>query len=211
MGDDPFEGERKHCWVLIKEGKRDVKKDIFIEPGTGRRYNLDCKYYLSVDCVFNNQNYWINMQPDLPCSDVKFNEMDQLDQWEYVMLDTVKFDDEFAGVDEDEEGLGGSPLKMGGGDDDDELKDIAQVLDMPAPWPPKIILDYDAYMMGTPLGEGCTFFSKCQFENFAEYSQVDGLVKKITIFHDYRRRYIKEIRYLYQHRVDKLRVKRRFP
>jgi len=37
------------------------------------------------------------------------------------------------------------------------------------------------------------------------------VVKKITIFFDYRRRYIKEIRYLYAHRVDKLRVKRKFP
>lgn len=54
LGEDPYEGQRRHCWVLIKAGKRNVEKDTFIEPGTGRLYGLDCKYYQSVDCVFNN-------------------------------------------------------------------------------------------------------------------------------------------------------------
>lgn len=34
--DDPYEGERIHCWVLLKKGKRGVQEDLFIEPTTGK-------------------------------------------------------------------------------------------------------------------------------------------------------------------------------
>ena len=131
LGEDEFEGQRKHCWVLVKSGKRDVKTDTFIEPGTGRRYGLQCDYYLTVDCVFNNQNYWVNMERDKPCKDVNFNNMDDLNgAWEYVMLDTVKFEEDFVDADDDDDGITGSPMKIG--DDDNQLKDIAQTLDMQA-------------------------------------------------------------------------------
>ena len=38
MGPDPYAGRRIHCWVLVKAGKRNVEKHIFIEPSTGRIY-----------------------------------------------------------------------------------------------------------------------------------------------------------------------------
>jgi len=150
------------------------------------------------------------MQPDTPCAEVNFEDMNTLNNWEYVMLDTMDFAN-FAleGVDEDPEMQ--PHEKQEDSDPDKDLKDAAQILDMPPPWPPKIILDYEAYQQGTPLGEGCIFYSKCTVENFAEYSQVDGLVKRITIYEDYRRLKVKEIRCLFKHRVDKLRVRRRFP
>ena len=37
---DNFVGRRKHCWVLLKKGKRGVEESCFIEPSTGRIYKL---------------------------------------------------------------------------------------------------------------------------------------------------------------------------
>lgn len=44
--------------------------------------------YESIDAVFNNQNFWINMHPSMPIKDINFDEMESKN-WEYVMLDTI--------------------------------------------------------------------------------------------------------------------------
>lgn len=207
---DPYEGRRKHAWVLIKKGKRGVEKNLFLEPSTGRIYDVDSDYYLTIDSVFNNRNFWINLRPDIDCKEVSFENMDSSPHWEYVMLDTLTFGT-LVNENEEEGGeeTGQQHIKMT--DEEKDLQDIQQVLDMPPPWPPKIILEYEAYHRGSLLGETCQYYSKCKVENFAEYSQVDGLVKRITIYQDFRRLKIKELRYMFKHRVDRLRVRRRFP
>lgn len=62
MGLDLYRNRRKHAWVLVKKGKRGIEEDFFIEPSTGRKYKLDNSEYISIDAVFNNQNYWINIE-----------------------------------------------------------------------------------------------------------------------------------------------------
>ena len=73
LGEDPYLSKRLHCWVLLKAGKREFDKHVFIEPSTGlffkltikgRIYPINSSPYESVDCVFNNHNFWINMKPD---------------------------------------------------------------------------------------------------------------------------------------------------
>lgn len=82
---------------------------------------------------------------------------------------------------------------------------------MPPPWSPKIWVDKEKFLKGTPLGESTGFYLKCKVEKFAAYGQPDGLILKITIYEDYKRLKIKEIRYFYEHRSDKLTLKRRYP
>jgi len=74
---------------MLKSGKRDVENNCFIEPSTGRLYTLDASPYEVVDCVFNNHNFWINLNPEKEVKDVNFNIMDEDLEWEYVMLDTL--------------------------------------------------------------------------------------------------------------------------
>ena len=45
-------------------------------------------------------------------------------------------------------------------DEEEKLKFLAQTLDMPPPWSPKIYIDKDKYLKGTLLGEETTFFIK---------------------------------------------------
>lgn len=82
---------------------------------------------------------------------------------------------------------------------------------MPPPWPPKVYIDKEAFLKGTPLGEDTIFFNKIKIDIYAPYSQEDGLVQKIILYEDYKRLKIKEIRYFYQHRSDKLVIKRKYP
>ena len=104
---DQFAGSRVHAWVLLKKGKRGEKESVFLEPSTGRSYKLSESPYLSVDSVFNHQNFFINMNQDLSViflfarifgwylgvyfiqvKDINFDNMGLSGQdWEFVMLD----------------------------------------------------------------------------------------------------------------------------
>ncbi len=67
-------------------------------------------------------------------------------------------------------------------DEEEKLKYLAQTLDMPPPWSPKIYIEKDRFIMGTPLGESTTFYIKAKVEKFSDYSQADGLVLKYTLY-----------------------------
>ena len=82
---------------------------------------------------------------------------------------------------------------------------------MPPPWPPKLTMDKEAYHKISRLGEETSFYEKCKVDVFAEYSEPDGLTLRITIYEDYQRHIIKEIRSHFMHRRDRLLIRRRFP
>lgn len=59
---DLYYGLRFHCWVLVLSGKREVAQSFFIEPTTGEDHPLDWDQYLGIESLWNNKNYWVNMQ-----------------------------------------------------------------------------------------------------------------------------------------------------
>ena len=62
--------KRVHAWVFVCAGKRDVKESVFVEPSTGRVYTLTASPYVGIESVWNNENYWINLQVDKAVSEV---------------------------------------------------------------------------------------------------------------------------------------------
>ena len=82
---------------------------------------------------------------------------------------------------------------------------------MPPPWSPQLFVNKDAFDLGVPNGIKTVFYKKCRVDFFSECTQIDGIVKRITLYEDYKRLITKEIRCYYQNRVDKLLVRRRFP
>jgi len=82
---------------------------------------------------------------------------------------------------------------------------------MPPPWSPKLYVNKDKFVDGTPNGEKTVFYKKCKIDMYSECKQVDGLVKRITLYEDYKRLITKEIRSYYANRKDKLVIRRRFP
>jgi len=82
---------------------------------------------------------------------------------------------------------------------------------MPPPWSPKLFVNKDKFNDMCPNGEKTIFYRKCKIEIFSECRQVDGLVKRITLYMDYKRLITMEVRSYYACRKDKLVIRRRFP
>lgn len=59
---DPLHGRRVHFWVLVLAGSRSVDEHFFIDPLSGKSYSSDNDHFLGVESVWNNLNYYINMQ-----------------------------------------------------------------------------------------------------------------------------------------------------
>ena len=58
---------------------------MFIEPSTGRIYDIKNSPYLLVDAIFNHTNFFIHMQARHKVDEIKF-ELYETITWEYVML-----------------------------------------------------------------------------------------------------------------------------
>jgi hypothetical protein len=149
-----------HSWVLILKGKRDLTESFFVEPSTGRKYNLDCPPYYSIDAIFNNRNFWINLDLNKEIKDINFEfENDTTGDWEYVMINT----DEKKGDDED------ASENEGDGDEGEEggVAD-EEVLDMPPPWSPKLKVQKEKFAEVCSKGAKTLFYSKVKCELFSE-------------------------------------------
>lgn len=165
---------------------------------------MDAPYY-TVDSIFNHKNFWINLDSSRSMEEINFDfQDDTTGEWEYVMIQTG---DKKKNEAEDENGEGLEEEE----EEDEEGKKDEDVLDMPPPWSPKLFVNKDKFLDLCPNGEKTVFYKKCKVDFYAECSQVDGIVKRITIYEDYKRLIIKEIRSYYKNRRDKLILRRRFP
>jgi hypothetical protein len=210
---DPWKGQRLHCWVLVKEGKRGIETSFFIEPTTGRKYELDDNLYENVEFIWNSNNFWIHMFPNKPATDIDFDLYNGED-WEYVMLDPLgkeKKKTEDNEEEENENAIEDNKIIVDEVDANGMVKEIEHVLDLPPPWAPKLRIDRDVFAKRCPLGEKTVFYERCKVDTYADYTQFDGLVQRVTYYWDYKRQLIKELRCYFGRRYDKLGIKRRFP
>ena len=104
---DPFKHRRIHCWVLIKfntkvEGGERKKELFFIEPSTGRIYDVKTSPYEQVDAMCNNYNFYINLHMEKKISEIVWN-LNKGSNWEFVMLNSKDADDEEIHEEEEEE------------------------------------------------------------------------------------------------------------
>lgn len=177
-----------------------MEKSIFIEPSTGRTYELDSSPYYTIEGIFNHLNFWINMDPsrDIDQMNMEFEE-DVSGEWEYVMIQKKKKSDTEEAEEEHSE------------EASDEGEGEEEILDMPPPWSPKLFIDKDKFKESCPNGEKTIFFKKCKVDFFAECTQPDGITKRVTLYDDYKRLITNEIRCYYTNRKDNLLVRRRFP
>lgn len=205
--DDEFGHSRLHCWVLLQKGNREIQETFFIEPTTGRKYAVDDAPYYSVEAIFNHRNFWINLDPTRAVNEINFEfQDDQTGEWEYVMIQQQEKkknegdndDDNAQEEDETDENGDNGPKKE------------EDVLDMPPPWSPKLFVNKDKFLDLCPNGEKTVFYKKCKVDFYSECSQVDGLVRRITIYEDFKRLIVKEIRSYYKNRKDNLVLRRRF-
>jgi len=85
--DDEFGRNRLHCWVMLRKGNRELSETFFVEPTTGRKYTQEEAPYFSIEAIFNNENYWINLDPTREIDEINLDfKDDAAGEWEFVML-----------------------------------------------------------------------------------------------------------------------------
>ena len=196
---DPWLEKRLHCWVLVKKNKR-IEKDIFIETSTGRIYEPSKKPpYESIDAVFNNYNFWINLQSSKPVVEIDLN-LNNKEFWEYVM---ISYKDNNEDVLEEEIDPENKDIPKTDSAKNEE-QTLEEILDMPPPWPEKLWISREDFNNKTPMGTQTNYYMKTKVDRFAPYSQVDGLVMRIYRYKDFARILLEEVEYRYRNRSDKL-------
>ncbi|XP_060907413.1 dynein regulatory complex subunit 7-like [Labrus mixtus] len=83
---DPLRGLRRHCWVLVLSGSLSVQENFFIDPLTGNRYPTDHDHFLGIDSVWNNLNYYANMQDcSNGCANMVYD-LEDVNLWEPLLF-----------------------------------------------------------------------------------------------------------------------------
>ncbi|CAJ1441172.1 unnamed protein product [Effrenium voratum] len=216
--DDPSSLPLRESYQKI-ESTAGVAEDMYLEPTTGRIYSVSRCPYLKIDLIWNHRNLWVNMQV---CS-ASHVQLDLYNSryFEYVMLDA----DNPSG--EAREGDDAGKINCNGAVPDEERRaeQTAQrfglkgerpilppgILDLPSPWSERPDIPREKFHARCYQGEKTIFYHKCKVEQYAPYTQDDGLVQRITLYKDVRRQIPLEIRERFKHRKDKLFERKRRP
>ena len=76
--DDPFGRSRKHAWVFINKAKREIADAFFVEPSTGRKYQVEDAPY-----TFGSQK-WIQKLKNKSKGERESTEYSRLDVKRYL-------------------------------------------------------------------------------------------------------------------------------
>ncbi|ESO96481.1 hypothetical protein LOTGIDRAFT_115813, partial [Lottia gigantea] len=189
---DPLYGLRIHTWILVLPGKREVAESFFIEPFTGLPHPVDSTNYLGIESVWNNMNYWVNMQDCSNGVQGLSYDLGDCTKWEYMFPCTDK---PLLQIPETEEDL------IGGLDDDEKH------LDMPPSWVQPLKLSLKDFQMRCPFGKKSKLYKRAKLEKFAHYLLPDGLICKLSVYEDRELTDLVQTKEFYAHRQDKLHTK----
>ncbi|XP_043792410.1 dynein regulatory complex subunit 7-like [Apis laboriosa] len=169
---DKYWGHRIHAWVAILPelgGLRDqeIPCPLFIEPTTGISYEVTdddtAQLYLGVESIWNDQNYWVNMQVSVQsCVNIEWDLM-KVELWEHL--------------------LPGEPWTTHTGEIDEESAMRQEKhLDMPLSYVNQINISEEEFEKRFPNGMKIVLYKKTKVEFYAPYIQTDGLIQRITTY-----------------------------
>lgn len=194
----PDAKDRVHFWVMVRAGSRNVNEDIFIESTTGTIWKIGeievAKRYFSVDSLWNEKNYWVNLQTDAMMLDMSFS-IEDVSLWEFMFYDEGMFQGDSAS-----DGVTGKD----GGKLQTEL--VEELLQLPKSWNPRVELDAATIEDVFPGGKSEIVFKDVTVKRWRPfYPKIEGKVIEVSIFKEVgSRRTCTEIRELFSHRLDKL-------
>uniref|UniRef100_A0A7S1KU27 Dynein regulatory complex subunit 7 n=1 Tax=Percolomonas cosmopolitus TaxID=63605 RepID=A0A7S1KU27_9EUKA len=155
----------------------------FIETSTGEQKPITDTDYKQIEAVFNHQNYWVNMQENVPVAQTDFD-LYNLDNWEYIFVSE--------GSDDENEGLGASLKQPTENDDGNGAPTAAdtvesgehdtQVLDLPTSWVGRITLTKEQFFSKYPGKNKRIQYMDATIQLYTPYSRDDCLTKSITYF-----------------------------
>ncbi|XP_032455777.1 dynein regulatory complex subunit 7 [Nasonia vitripennis] len=189
-------GQRIHAWVALLPGGvgprgAQVSEALFIEPATGvprsPRELETANVYLGIESLWNNRNYWVNMQDCTEaCAKLDWDLRD-VRLWEHL--------------------LAGEPREMRNVDDDEDQEVNVRRqyhMVMPASYVDKVQVAYADYEQRYPNGRKTIHYKKCRVELFAPYLRPDGLIESVTKYEDYEYKMPIYVYEKFQNRCDNL-------
>ncbi|KAL8274800.1 hypothetical protein Esti_001275 [Eimeria stiedai] len=202
---DVLEGRRVHCWVLLLAGARGVAENLYINPPSGRIYRQRDSPFLAVHFLWNQENFWVNMRPQLKAQDISFS-LNKTRFFECVLSMPPKAE---VLVDIESSILfwveGG---RAQADDRDSQLFEFGadkkqshlNALLAPRAWarPPRVeAADFASRFFG---GQKVIFYKDAKLQEFPPYSQPDGLVRRLTFFSDSKQTLPEEVYHQFKHR-----------
>lgn len=177
---DHLHGSRIHCWVLVLSGKREVSEAFFIEPLTGNAKSTTDPNYLGLEAIWNNKNYWVNMQKCVDGCAGLIWDLGDSSKWEYMFPSNEKPELLLPSHVDYEEGTG----------EEDEIQEnksinLEKYLDLPTSWVSPITITAKDFEKRCPEGKKLVLYKKCKVEKFAPYLLKDNMILKISEYKDY--------------------------
>ena len=83
---DRSHSEIFHGWVYIET----ENLSFFVEPTTGIRHSISSAAYIKINCLFNDQNYWLNLKEASLSRKGKKLELDNKSKWLRLVQDITK-------------------------------------------------------------------------------------------------------------------------
>ncbi|KAM7410752.1 hypothetical protein PAMA_020948 [Pampus argenteus] len=196
---DPLQGLRVHCWVLVLSGSRSVQENFFIDPLTGKSYSTASESFLGIESMWNNLNYYVNMQDcSNGCADMVYD-LDDIKLWEPVLYGATSKKQLILNVLKKKESHMMSRINH-----DDEEQEQPRALEMPRSWVSYITISKKDLETRWPGGQRTTRYRKAKLEEFSPYLRSDGLLTRLTTYRDqdYSEEFV--VKEWYKHRNDHL-------
>ncbi|XP_029291047.1 dynein regulatory complex subunit 7-like isoform X3 [Cottoperca gobio] len=196
---DPLQGLRVHCWVLVLSGSRSVQENFFIDPLTGNSYTTDNDNFLGIESVWNNLNYYVNMQDCRNgCADMVYD-LEDLKIWEPVLFGATYKKQLILDVLKKKESKLMSKIT-----NDVEEEEQPRAFEMPRSWVSDIPISKQDLETCWPGTQKVTQYRKAKLEKFAPDLMSDGLITRLTTYKDLNCTDVVMVKEWYQHRNDHL-------
>ncbi|XP_034551033.1 dynein regulatory complex subunit 7 isoform X2 [Notolabrus celidotus] len=201
---DTLRGLRRHCWVLVLSGSRNVQENFFIDPLTGNRCSTDDDSFLGVDSVWDNFNYYVNMQDcSNGCSMVY--DLEDVSLWEPVLFGATSKKKLILEVSKRKQEKLRRHVK------DEEEKKL-RVFEMPRSWVDCINISKQDLEDRWPGRKKATLYRRAKLERFSLYLRPDRLVTRLTTYKDLNFFCVKDtepvrVKEWYKNRMDHLEEK----
>ncbi len=188
--------KRCHAWILIRPGRRDIKETLFVEPTTGRVYNMSNNPYLGIEAMWNHANYWINLDETKRPNEINFDLRNQC--WESLFYQPVGVKESKDNDDLNEEN---ENADSGVGEGYDNMK----TFDVPPSWVSPLTFERARYLLRyPPNGIRTVNYFATKVDYYAKGVHAQSMVMKITTYLDKECTRVNEIHEWYESRKDRL-------
>ena len=171
--------ETFHGWVYIET----ENMSFFIEPTTGQRHSISSASYIKINCLFNDQNYWLNLKEGNLSRKGKKLELDNKSKW-LRLIQEISLKNKKPKVQEKRADLGIGLMKIAKKQEDSDQEEEPEPVpkrpfDVLYSWVSELNIPKDSYELMYRLGQKTEKYFETKVEYYAPYLLKDGMVQRM--------------------------------